>query len=190
MKLLRGNLKDQLIWCRRAQWGLLAMLLVMGGGIYLLWIRPENARLDLAHQRIATAESELQQDQDRAKNLPKVELEIAGLRQRVARFDKELPRQLDLAQFINDVTRISQDASLKNLSWHLDSKARQSDQFTELPILFSFEGDFQSGVLQFLRGTEDMQRLTRVRKLDLRSDDAHDGLVKAEVTMNIYFGEE
>jgi Tfp pilus assembly protein PilO len=190
MKLLHGNLKEQLIWYRRAQWGLLAVLLVVGGGICLFWIRPENARLNLAQQRTATAESELQQDQDRAKNLPKVETEIAGLCLRVARLDKELPRQLDLAQFINDVTRISQDASLKKLSWHLDSRARQSDQFTELPILFSFEGDFQSGVLQFLRNTEDMQRLTRVRKLELRSDNAHYGMVKAEVTMNIYFGEE
>jgi len=190
MKLLRGDLKDQLIWCRRAQWGLLAMLGLLGGLVYLCWIRPENATLDAAHARIALAESELEQDQDRAKNLPRVEMEIQHLRQRVERFDKKLPRQQDLAQFIDDVTRISQDASLKKLEWHLDSKPRQSDHFTELPILFSFEGDFQSGVLQFLRGTEDMQRLTRVRKLELRAGDAHDGQVKAEVTMNIYFGEE
>ncbi len=190
MKLFQGDLKDQLVWCRRAQWGLFAMLVVLGGAVYLFWIRPENNELSAAHQRIAMAESELEQDQSRANNLPKVLLEIDRLRQRVERFDKKLPKQQDLAQFINDVTRISQDASLKKLSWHLDSKPRQTDQFTELPILFSFEGDFQSGVIEFLKGTEDMQRLTRVRKLDLHTSDARDGQVKAEVTMNIYFGED
>jgi Tfp pilus assembly protein PilO len=190
MNPFQANLKDQLLWCRRAQCGLLAILLAIGGAVCLFWIMPENARLDAARQRIAKAEAELQQDQDRAKSLPKVEAEIAGLRLRVARFDKQLPPQLNLAQFINDVTRISRDASLKNLSWHLDSKPRRSNQFTELPILFTFEGDFQSGILQFLRDTEDMQRLTRVRKLDLKADVAHDGQVKAELTMNIYFGEQ
>jgi Tfp pilus assembly protein PilO len=190
MSPLRGNLKDRLVWCRRIQWSLLAALFVLGGAVYLFWIRPENARLDGARQRIATAECELQQDQDRAKNLPKVEAEIAALRQRVARFDKELPKQPNMVQFINDVTRISQDASLKKFKWILDTKPRMSDQMTEQPVLISFEGDFQSGVLQFLQGTEDMQRLTRVRKLDLKADEAHNGLVKAELSMNIYFGDQ
>jgi Tfp pilus assembly protein PilO len=190
MNPLRANLKDRLVWFRRIQWGLLTMLLVLGGAIYVCWIRPENARLEGARLRIANAESELQQDQDRAKNLPKVEAEIAALRQRVARFDKELPRLPNMVQFINDVTRISQDASLKQFRWILDTKPRVSDQMTEQPVLISFEGDFQSGVLQFLRGTEQMQRLTRVRKLDLKADDARDGQVKAELTMNIYFGDQ
>jgi Tfp pilus assembly protein PilO len=190
MNLFNGNLRTKLLWYGRAQSALLGALLLSAGGVHLFCIRPEMAALEAARSRTAVAELELTADQDRANNLPRVELEIARLRQRVERFDKKLPRQQDLAQFINDVTRISQDAALKKLSWHLDSKPRQSDQLTELPILFSFEGDFQTGVLPFLRGTEDMPRLTRIRKLDLKSTDARDGQVRAEVTMNIYFGEE
>ena len=190
MKLLHGDLKNQLMWCRRAQGGLFALLLVVAGAIYFFCIRRANLELDAVHVEYAAAQAELQQDQDRTKNLPRVDMEIQRLRQRVEQFDKTLPKQQDLASFIDDVTRISQEASLKKLSWHLDSKPRRSDQFTELPIQFTFEGDFQSGVLEFLRGTEDMQRLTRVRKLDIKSTDARDGQVKAEVTMNIYFGEE
>jgi Tfp pilus assembly protein PilO len=190
MKLLPCDLKNRLLWCQRAQWGLAIALLLLGGGMYAMWIHPANAQLEAANLRIAASQSELREDQTRAKNLPLVEMEIARLRQRVERFDKKLPRQQDLAQFMNDVTRISQDASLRKLSWHLDSKPKKSDQFTELPIQFTFEGDFQSGVVQFLQGTEDMQRLTRIRKLDLKASDSHDGQVKAEITMNIYFGEE
>jgi Tfp pilus assembly protein PilO len=190
MTLLKGNLKSRLTWYRRAQGGLFIILLLVTVAVYSLWIRPANMALEAARVRATAAQSELQDDQMRARNLPLVEREIEHLRQRVERFDKKLPKQQDLAQFMNDVTRISQDASLRKLSWHLDSKPKKSDQFTELPIQFTFEGDFQTGVVQFLQGTEDMPRLTRVRKLDIKSSDLHDGQVKAEVTMNIYFGEE
>jgi Tfp pilus assembly protein PilO len=190
MKLLQGELKNQLIWFGRAQKGMLALLVLLGGAIYLLGIRPASNELDQVHAQYASARNELDQDQDRAKNLPRVDLEIERLRLRVERFDKKLPKQQDLAVFINDVTRISQQASLHKLAWHLDSKPKHSDQFTELPIQFTFEGDFETGVVAFLRDTEDMQRLTRVRKLNLVSSDARDGQVKAELTMNIYFGEQ
>ena len=189
MKLLRGDLKNQLLWCTRAQWGLLIALVVLAGTVYLMGIRPANAELEQTHQQYAAARLELDQDQDRTKRLPQVEMDIQRLRARVERFDKKLPKQKDLASFINDVTHVSQQAALRNFAWHLDPKPHQSDQLTELPIQFSFEGDFQSGIVEFLRGTEDMQRLTRVRKLDLKSSDALDGQVKAQLTMNIYFGE-
>jgi Tfp pilus assembly protein PilO len=190
MKLPHGDLQNRLLWCTRAQVGLLAVLLVLGGGVYLLGIRPANAQLDQVHAQYASARDQLQQDQDRVKKLPQVELEIEQLRKRVERLDKTLPRQQDLASFINEVTRISHDASLKKLAWHLDAKPRRSDQLVEMPIQFSFEGDYQSGVVEFLRNTEDLPRLTRIRKLDLKTSDARDGQVKAELTMNIYFGEE
>ena len=190
MIFIQGELKHRSTWCTRAQLSLMGILIAFLLCAQFFWIRPFNRALDSANARAALAQNELTDDQQRAKNLPSVEREIARLRKRVERFDKVLPKQQDLAQFMSEVTRISQDASLRKLSWHLDSKPRKSDQFTELPIQFTFEGDFQSGVLQFLQGTEDMPRLTRVRKLNLKASDAHDGQVRAEITMNIYFGDE
>jgi Tfp pilus assembly protein PilO len=190
MKLLHGDLKNRLVWCERAQWALLAMLGLFGAGAYVLWIGPANVQLEAVDARYAIAMNELRDDQARAKSLPVVEMEISRLRQRVERFNKTLPRQQDLAGFMKDVTRLSQDAELKKLSWHLESKPKKSEEFTELPIQLTFEGDFQTGVVRFLQGTEDMQRLTRVRKLELKAGDARDGTVKAAVTMNLYFGEE
>ena len=189
MKLLRGELKSQLLWCTRTQWGLLIALAVLSSTVYLTGIRPANVELEQTHRQYAAARFELDQDQDRNRRLPQVEMDIQRLRARVERFDKKLPRQKELASFINDVTHVGQQAALRNFAWRLDSKPSKSDQLTELPIQFSFEGDFQSGVVEFLRGTQDMQRLIRVRKLDLKSSDALDGQVKAQLTLNIYFGE-
>jgi Tfp pilus assembly protein PilO len=190
MKRLNGDLKNRLLRYQRAQLGLLALLVLFGTVTDLVWIQPANVQLTSANDRFFSAQNELRDDQDRMRRLPLVELEIARLRQRVERFDKTLAKQQDLAQFMKDMTRISQDASLKKLSWRLNAKPWRSEEFTELPIQFTFEGDFQTGVVQFLQATEDMQRLTRVRKLELHASDAHDGTVDASVTMNLYFGEQ
>ena len=66
----------------------------------------------------------------------------------------------------------------------------RSELFAEQPVSLKFEGDFLS-VFSFLRQTEEMQRLTRVRELRLRSDDraARPGQVEVELSMNIYFSE-
>ena len=53
------------------------------------------------------------------------------------------------------------------------------------PIKLTFEGDFIS-IYSFLRNTEEMPRLTRVRDMKLSSRDKT-GQVKFELTMNIYF---
>ena len=188
--MLNCDLNNRLLWYRRIQWGMLVLFLLFAVAVYAVVIRPANTALDSASSRFASVQNELTENQARAKNLPLVEMGITRLRQQVKRFDKKLPRQQELAQFMNDVARISQDASLRKLSWHLDSKPQKSDRLTELPVQFTFEGDFQSGVVQFLQATEDMQQLTRVRRLNIRADDAHDGQVKADITMNIYFGDE
>jgi Tfp pilus assembly protein PilO len=181
--------KIQMINCTRAQCALGVVLLLVGCAIYLMGIRPATVRLGELQAKFALEKSELQGNQARARDLPKVELEIEHLRQRVERFDKKLPKQQDLAQFIDDLTEISQQSSLQKLAWKPDLKPRRTDQFSELPIQLTFQGDF-AGVFDFLRRTEDMQRLTRVRKLELRSLEGSTGQVDVQVTMNIYFAEE
>jgi Tfp pilus assembly protein PilO len=190
MKLLKGDLKDQLQRCRQAQYALTGALLLVAAGLYLLEIRPAVRQLDEVHKQYARAQWTLQQEQAETGKLPEVLKNIEELQQRVERFDKKLPKHLDLSPFIADIHRISEESSLKGLVEQPDTKPQRTDQFGEVPIKFTFKGDFQTGVMAFLRRTEDMQRLTRIQKLDIKADDAHDGQVNAELTMNIYYAEE
>ncbi len=189
-RLLTGDLKKQSDRCRQAQCVLGGALFLATLAVYLVQIRPAVLQLAEVHRQYQAACVSLQQDQVETAKLPQVELEIERLHQRVERFDKKLSKPRDLAPFISDIQRISQESSLKMLYSQSDTKPRRTDQFSELPIKLTFEGDFQNGVVEFLRKTEDMQRLTRIQKLDIRSSEAHDGQVKAELTMNIYFAEE
>jgi Tfp pilus assembly protein PilO len=188
VKLLHGELKNRLAWCRRAQFGLLGVLSIGVTSVYMTAIRPALADLTEVKGLLQCHKCQLEQNQDQVRNLPWVDQEIHRLRRRVERFDKKLPKQQELAVFIDDVTRFSQAASLKKMTWKPDAKPHKTDLYSDLPIHFTFDGDFQTGLVKFLKQTEDMPRLTRVQKLDVRATDGTGG-VKADVTVRIFFTE-
>jgi Tfp pilus assembly protein PilO len=190
LTLLQGDLKNQSNRCKQAQIGLGIALLVVTGAIFLFEVRPSMQRLEAVHKDYVKACWDLQQDQTQTGKLPEVEKDIKALQQRVKLFDKKLPRQHDVTPFMRDVAKIKQEAALKNLVYAPGNKPRRTDEFAECPYKFTFDGDFQSGLLEFLRRTEDMQQLTRIQKLDIKSNESHDGQVKVDLTMNIYFAEE
>jgi Tfp pilus assembly protein PilO len=56
-----------------------------------------------------------------------------------------------------------------------------------LPISLKFDGDFRD-VYSFLCQMEDLSRLTRVKKMVLKSS-GNDGSVQVEMIMNLYYSE-
>jgi Tfp pilus assembly protein PilO len=191
--MLSINLKHQLVWCRRAQWALAVGLFVACVGFYVTGIRPPSLRLGMIQTRVDARRAQLELARERTNNLVAVQAETERLRERVERFEKHVPAEQDLPQLIADVTRFGQESSLSNLQWRSEAAPRRTPQYTELPIQFTFAGDFR-GVFDFLRKTEAMQRLTRVKKLQIKSrpSDAAAGAttVDGQLTMNIYFTEE
>jgi Tfp pilus assembly protein PilO len=186
---VKQDLKSQIVWYSRTQLSLAATLLVLVAGFGLLGLHPATTRLTTILARVAQQRSELHAAQLRAATLPDVEQETAELRDRVGRFEQKLPLHQDLPELIGDVTQISRRMSLSKLEWRPEPTFRKTDQFTEVPIDFTFQGDFL-GVFNFLSQIEDMQRLTRLRKLDVQAKDGLDGQVEVQLTMNIYFSEE
>ena len=85
---------------------------------------------------------------------------------------------------------MSNQAGLRN-KWTVEPGVPvRSDLYAEWPISLKFEGDFKN-VFNFLRRAEEMQRLTRVKGLRVRSIDTSgkSGQVQVELSMNIYFAE-
>lgn len=181
------SLQTQAGMCARAQWLLAAALLLSGAGFYLFGYRPMSNQLRDLRMQSDAKQRQLGMDQSRANTLPAVKLEVDALQLRLERFDKKLPRNLDLGQFIKDLTQISQQASLRKLLVQ-PGGSRRADLYSERPILLSFEGDFLSAY-SFLRETETMQRLTRVRNLSIKSRDVKLGQVEVQMALSIYSAE-
>jgi len=172
----------------RVQRILWAVILIALVGFYLLAYRPGIRRLASLRTQIQSRQQELEQKQSRARNLPSLALQVGKLEQRVAVYDRQFPRQPNLGQFIKDITQISQQLSLHELKLQ-PLAPKKADGYFEQPISISFQGDFLNAA-SFLRQVEDLQRLTRVRRLAIKNKAGKAGVVDVtDMVASIYFSE-
>lgn len=182
-----GPLRNQVIWCER-------ILYILAGGaalvllaFYVLGYVPTTRRLEALRLQIQAKQREVQGNMDRSRTLPNLAKEVQRLEESVRIYARQFPRNPELGHFIRDLTEISQRLSLGE--WKLAPKTpKRGESYFELPIMMQFEGDF-TNAKTFLRQVENMQRLTRVQKLQLKAKDLKSGVVQVEVETNIYFSE-
>src|SRR3712207_707321 len=96
------SLQTQLAWCVKAQWGLGIGLVVLLLAFYFAGYRPQHAKLRERNAQIRQKQQELEAATTRVANLPAVAIEVEKLRSKLERFNKKLPKQQDLGQFIRD----------------------------------------------------------------------------------------
>ena len=137
-------------------------------------------QIDLKQRELATSK-------DRVADLPLLLGEVGKLDRKVADYERQFPRQLELGQFIKDLTRLCQQVSLKD--WKYQPGApRRNESLHEMPIVMQFNGDFVSAA-SILQQVETLQRLTRVKRLKMKQKEAQEGVVEVEASVSIYFAE-
>lgn len=162
-------------------WALLTGVLVL---FYALAYRPQIRQLDALRSEVTENHEELEARRKQTSSLSAVALEVARLRQKLEQY-KPLPERQNLPEFIRDMDQLSKQASLRNYSL-TPMPPRVQPLYCETPVRIEFEGDFLE-VCAFLRQTEQMPRLTRVRGMSLRpSKDNRPGEVQLRLDMNIY----
>jgi len=180
------SIKTQHAWCVRAQWtmsGLMVTIIVL---FLALGFRPARARQARLQAQTATCTRELETSGSRAANFQMIAGEVKRLENQLLKFNKRLPRTMELPEFIQEMTHASQSCNLKPL-FHPQA-VKRLDLYCEVPISMTFSGDF-TGVFNFLRQMEGMQRLTRVKTLTIKAKDAKLGQVEANLVMNIYYSD-
>jgi Tfp pilus assembly protein PilO len=170
----------------KIQWVLGGALLLAIGMFYLAVYRPQEQKLADLDRQIEFKRLELASDRSQTDRLPRVSNELAALKRRLAGF-KRLPADPQFGQFLHDIYQISQSTALQKFNDE-PGIPRRLELFSEQPITLSFEGNFPS-VFQFIARLEDMQRLTRLRDVTIKSDDDHQGTVDVKLSVNIYFAE-
>jgi Tfp pilus assembly protein PilO len=179
------TLQSQIGWCARAQWVLGSSMVAFVAAFYFFGYRPSTSRLAEARMQTDVKQRELLANQEKTKVRTRLEQEVNDKRRRLERFDKQLPRQMEWGQFMNDITLLREQSGVRN--WDIvPTGAKPDELFVEVPIEVKFEGDFLS-VFSFLRQMEQMQRLTRVRDLTLTGTKDGTGQVDVKLSMNIYY---
>ena len=180
------NLKSQTAWCTRAHWTLSVLMVSLVAGFFALGFRPAIARQRQLRAEIASGTNDLASSRERAANFQLLVGEVKRLENQLLKFDKRLPKTMELPEFIQEMTRASQQCGLKPV--FTPQAVRRLELYSEVPITMTFTGDFV-GVFHFLRQLEGMQRLTRVKSLALKGRDAKFGQVEANLVMNIYYSD-
>jgi Tfp pilus assembly protein PilO len=170
------------------QWamGLLALMLL--ALFFFATILPANRRRAASAESTRMLRTQLASNEKEATQLPAVKEEVKQLKSRLTGLDKKLPKRPDTDQFGREITQVSEACALKKVNMQVGAP-RRTELFSEMPIGLNFNGDFNS-VIAFLRQTEELQRLTRVRSLSIKSKDPSKGQVEVDVAMNIYFADE
>jgi Tfp pilus assembly protein PilO len=169
------------------QWLLGAGIACTLATFYVVGYRPAIGRLEVLKLQLQSKQRELEQNQNKARNLPILAFEVQQLESQVRVYDRQFPQQPELGQFIKDITQISQQLALGEWKYQPGAPKRW-EGFCELPIQMHFRGDFLN-VASFLRQVEDLQRMTRIRRLSVKSKDNKAGAVEVDLGMMVYFSE-
>ena len=185
------GLRNQLEWCTKAQAIMGVVLAMLIGLFYVCALRPNSIRKADLQMEINSKRRQLNDNNVQVAVLPALIQAVDELESRLEKYDKQLPRQQELDRFIKDINAMVNNSSLRRVEVKPAVMPIRSPLFAEQPVQLKFEGDFLS-VFSFLRQTEEMQRLTRVKELKLRNSDrsGKSGQVEVELSMNIYFSAE
>lgn len=181
------SLKNQFGSCTRSQWVLGSGLVAIAISFYLFYYRPSTRQLAQMQAEITQGQERLRTNQGTTSALAVLRQEVVRTKARIEKFDKKLPHTEEGGQFISDINRNSRELSLKKISV-IPWGAQKMDRLYEKPYAIRFEGDFLNAAM-FIRQLEDLQRLTRLRKLSIKARDSKLGQVEVELVTSIYFTE-
>jgi Tfp pilus assembly protein PilO len=162
-------------------------VLAGAAGFYFLGYRPRTERIADLRLSVESSRAKVESNQVKARSLRDLAREVQRLEDRVQGYGRQMPRQPELGEFLGDITRVSQQLSLRDWKYE-PAPPKRGDDYFELPISMHFVGEFGNAA-SFLRQVEELQRLTRVRRLTIKARDRKTGQVEVDVAMNIYFSE-
>jgi Tfp pilus assembly protein PilO len=181
------SLKSQIALCTRMQFGLIAVTAGVVTLFYFAGFRPQNQRKQAMFIQISQTQRDLQASQSQAGRLPRVAADLVRLRAQLADF-KKLPNDLELGEFVKQITQISRATEVTSLEYNLGGAPHQHEQFTEQPVTLRFDGSFLN-VFDFLRQVEDLPRLARISTIAVHGTEIRSGQVHVDMSMDLYYSE-
>ena len=162
--------------------GVLAVLLI--GTVVFVYV-PQNREFDKICSEIASIGQTLKVQSQSAATVSKMAGQIRILKERVKDFNRRLPGQQELGEFLKEISDIlSEEEGLSNQLIKPGSPTK-GDQFNTLPIVMELSGPYLA-MGRFLHKINEMERLTRVHNLDVTLD-PEENIVNVRIRLNIYF---
>ena len=163
-------------------------LVVILGVVYLAFqymIKPANKNLSEQKVRVQAKLdklAQLQQTKDKVHDLGGQVDELQGA---LSFFESKLPPSSEIHKVLKQVTLIARQNGLVPKTIQTLA-VKQNNGYIEQPLKMNLEGDFISYYV-FLTELERMDRITRIRELELKKLDSKDGSMSATFVVSVFF---
>ena len=163
----------------------LAAVVFMSAAAMWFLVLPVMARAEADRAAIAERRTQLVKLERVARRINDLQQEVGRLESALAFFENRLPQEREVDVILREVWVIAEAKSLTPRSIRCaapESQARYGSQ----PITLTVEGPFE-GFYEFLVGLERLPRLTKIRQMQLSKSAMKEGVVQAELLMDIFF---
>ena len=152
---------------------------------YAFMIRPANRHLAqqqmMVEQKMAKLD-ELEKATEAAEDLTK---QLDELEEAIAFFESKLPPKSEIDTVLKDVTVIAQKHGLTSKKIRaLEMKTKNG--YIEQPLKMELHGNFNS-YYSFLLELEKLDRITKIRELNLKKKSKYEGQAEATFVVSIFF---
>jgi len=161
------------------------LLAALGYVSYAYMIRPANqhlARENLKVEQMRTKLLELRKAKAAASDLSK---QLEEVENAISTFESKLPPRSEIHKVLENITKIAQAHGLVPKTIRtLDAKTNRG--YIEQPLHMELHGNFNS-YYSFLLELEKLDRITKIRKLQLKKMPKGEGETAATFVMSIFF---
>jgi Tfp pilus assembly protein PilO len=156
---------------------------------YLMVFKKATERRQKIEADIVTKQKALA-DLDRATaGISDVNAKIEELQKAIAFFEGKLPQEKEIDKVLREVWQMAESKQL-TIKTIKTLRSERNSNYSEQPIEMSLSGDFKESFYAFMLQLEQLPRLTRVSKMDLKKINNRDGQMEAQVTLSIFFEPE
>ncbi|WP_432800306.1 type 4a pilus biogenesis protein PilO [Poriferisphaera sp. WC338] len=162
---------------------LMAMLIAS----YMIIFEPRNRMKEEAEAEIAQRQAKLQQLNEATKQNghENLEIEIDRLNEAISEYEQKLPSQREVDVILKEVWQLADKHNLIPKKF-VTGKINRTANYSEVPNTIVIIGDFD-GFYSFLLDLEQLPRITRMPKIELKKINTDEGQMKADIVLSIYF---
>lgn len=161
---------------------------LIGAMIYISWaymIKPANESLARERVRMETQRAKLQELAQAKAASEDLNASLEEMERAIREFESKLPPSSEIHTMLENVTLIAQRQGLTPKTIRaLPSKNNRG--YIEQPLEMEVHGNFNS-YYSFLLELERLDRITKIRKMELKKKNNAEGQTEAKFVMSIFF---
>ena len=163
---------------------LVAVVFVSAAAAWFL-VLPVLRRAETDRAAVDNRRAQLVKLERVARRINNLQQEVGRLEGALAFFENRLPQEREVDVILREVWVIAEAKSLTPRSIRCATPELQA-RYNSQPITLTVEGPF-GGFYEFLVGLERLPRLTKIRQMQISKSPMKEGIVQAELLMDIFF---